>query len=90
MDRREPRLYVLPTVSEMAANSMRARTLPLVAPSTQGLHWHLKIGRYFDRRGQTRIPYVDLPASSFLDPASTQRRYPSELTLHPIDAPNQG
>jgi len=40
----------------LAANSMRARTSPLVAPRIQRLHWYLKVSRHFDRRGQTSHP----------------------------------
>lgn len=49
----------------------------------------LKVGRYFDRCSQTsdprRRPARPRPLH---DLASCRRAYPSELTLHPIDAPH--
>lgn len=54
--RREPRLHILPAVSEVAANTMRARPLPLVSPHVQRPHRNLKVGRDIDWRGQTSGP----------------------------------
>jgi hypothetical protein len=82
--RREPCFYILPTVAEMAANSMRARTFPLVAPRIQRLDWYLKQSRYFDRRGQTSHPGRRL-LRPLQVPASCRRGYPSELTPHLIE-----
>jgi hypothetical protein len=54
--RREPCLHILATVSDMASNSMRARTFTYPALRIQRLHSYLKVSRHFDRRGQTSHP----------------------------------
>jgi Sigma-70, region 4 len=50
--RRQPRLHVLPAVSEMGANAMRPRPLPLVAPRVQRLHRNPKVASDLGWRGQ--------------------------------------
>jgi hypothetical protein len=54
--RREPGLHILPSVSEMTANTMRARALPLVAPCVQGPYGDLKVGGDLGWRCQASRP----------------------------------
>ncbi len=54
--RGKPRLHILPSVSKVTPNTMRARPLPLVAPRVQRLDRDLKVGGYLGWRGQTPGP----------------------------------